>query len=242
MLTEKEIKRVFDQALQIWIIPDIEEKKKKGWLREDFKFNKSQIIFTPNKKPVIKYNEAVYVTAKVKLKEGKSVKKGDTVTSLDIEKIDDIKVKYPKNSGHITLIQLLGRWIILFDARYNKEKISEFVKASNEFYESAKDNLEKNRLRPFFEDCWASAEISSSCHFLSLGQDYSDHKKNLEKFKLWGKLGNVKSFHVNVLNKLYKLRKSARYLYSTQFKQENSREFLKYVKEMLNEATNLGKD
>ena len=241
MFTEEEIKRVFNQALKIWIIPDIEEKKKKGWLKEDFKFNKAQIIFTPNKTPKIKYNESVKVIASVKLKKNKSVKKGDPVYDSELESIEDIKVTYPSNSGHITLIQLLDRWIIVFDSRYNKKRISDFIEASKEFYESAKENLKKNRLRPFFENCWASAEISSSCHFLSLGQEYSNHRENLEKFKEWGKLGNVNKSHVDILSRLHKLRKSARYLNSSQFKHENNKEFLKCIKDMLKEAEKLGK-
>ena len=237
MLNEEEIKRAFEQAMSIWVNPEIEIRKKKGWLKEDFILKIAQIIFTPNQKTKIKFNNQVKITAKVKLK--RNVIKGEVIFHSDLETIEDINVNCPPNSGHITLILFLDRWIMVFDARYNKEKIMDFILASKEFYESAKENLEKNRLRPFFENCWASAELSSACHFLSLGQEYSNHRTNLEKFKEWSKLRNVDEKHSNALFRLNKLRKSARYLNSKEFEKENTIYFLDIVKLMLEDIDKL---
>ena len=169
MLTPDEVKKVFDQVINIWVNPEIERRIKRGWLKEDFRFSRVQIIFTPKQKTKIRFNDEIDVTARVRLK--KSVVKGDEINNSDIDSVEKIEVNYPPNSGHITLIRFLDEWIIIFDCKYNKEKIREFIAASKEFYESAKDNLEKGRLRPFFENCWASAELSSACHFLSLGKN-----------------------------------------------------------------------
>jgi len=197
--------------------------------------------FTPNQRTKVKFNNQVKVIASVKLKTNRDIVKGDAIFYSDLETIEDIKVEYPKNAGHITLVWLLDKWIMVFDSRYNKEKIQEFIIASKEFYESAKENLEKRRLRPFFENCWASAELSSACHFLSLGQDYDNHKANLDKFKEWGKLGNVDRKHSDALFRLNKLRKSARYLYSKHFEKEDTDYFLEIVRSMLEDTEKLVK-
>ncbi len=237
MLNQEEIKRAFDQAMDIWIKPEIERRKKKGWLKGDFKFSRAQIIFTPKKLPRIKFNKEVVVKAKARAK--RKILKGEQVTTSDISSIEEIIVDCPPNSGHITLIFFLDRWVVAFDSRYNKKKIKEFIKASREFYESAKDNLEKKRLRPFFENCWATAELCSACHFLSLGQDYGKHDENLENFKKWSELGNVDKKHSDTLNKLNHLRKSARYLYTSEFKKENPEIYLQAIEEMIKDTNKL---
>lgn len=237
MLNEKEIKSVFDQAMNIWINPEIERKKQKGWLKEDFQLYRAQIIFTPNKKPQIRFNESVKVTLKVKA--NRNIVKGEEIKYSDLKSIEEIIVDNPPNAGHITLIYFLDRWVIVFDARNNKKKIRKFIEASKEFYESAKEDLDKKRLRPFFENCWASAELSSACHLLSMGQEYPNHRENLENFKQWGNLGNVDKNHVKTLSRLNSLRKSARYMHSTEFKNQDPKEFLETIEKMIKEAEKL---
>src|SRR3989344_7852179 len=109
-------------------------------------------------------------------------------------------------------------WIFSFDFRYNKEIIKKHIEASKEFYESAKDNIEKNRLRPFFEDAFASAELSAKSILLALPDKKiltgRNHKERLDKFWNWADLGNVKIEFSETLSKLSSLRDSARYLYS----------------------------
>jgi uncharacterized protein (UPF0332 family) len=237
MLNQEEIKRAFDQAMDIWIKPEIENRKKKGWLKDSFELKRAQVIFTPGQKAKIKFNEDIEIIAKSRL--NRSVIKGEEIKVSDINSVEEFIVDCPPNSGHITIFRFLDSWIFIFSARYNKKKIKDFTVASREFYESAKDNLEKKRLRPFFEDCWASAELSSACHFLSLGQEYSAHRGNLEKFKNWAELGNVKKQYSDMLYKLNDLRKSARYMHTDEFKKEKPKIFLEVIEKMLDEANRL---
>ena len=239
MLNKNEIKRAFDQAIDIWINPEIEKRKKKGWIKDDFELKRAQIIFTPKKIPRIKFNEKVKITANVKLNRG--VIKGENIKESDLKTVEEFIVDYPSNSGHITLFRFLDRWIFIFNSLYNKGKIKNFIVASKEFYESAKDNLEKDRLRPFFENCWASAELSAACHFLSLGREYQNHDKTLEEFKNWSELDNVDRHHSDILIRLNKLRKSARYLHTDEFKKEVPKDFLDVVKKMIEEVEKLTK-
>ena len=240
MLDEEGIKRAFEQAMNVWINPEIKARKKKGWLKDNFELKRAQVIFNPKTRPKIKFNEDVIITAEAKL--NRSVIKGENIRYEDLKTIKKFIVDYPKDTGHITIFRFLDKWIFVFDARYNQSKIKDFVIASKEFYESAKDDLKKGRLRPLFESCWASAELSSACHFLSLGEKYSNHNDNLEKFKNWSELGNVDKKNSDVLIRLNKLRKSARYMHSNEFQKENPKDFLDIVGKMIEEAEKLIKD
>lgn len=233
-------KRVFNQVMDIWINPEIEKRKQKGWLKDNFELKRAQVIFNPKKHPRIRFNENIEITAKAKL--NRSVIKGEDIKYSDLKTIEKFIVNYPSNSGHITLFRFLDRWIIIFDARYNKMKIQDFIIASKEFYESAKDDLEKNRLRPFFENCWASAELSSACHSLSLGEEYPKHGDNLEKFKNWSELKNVDKKHSDALIRLNDLRQSARYMHSKEFENETPGYFLDIIRKMIEEAEKLTKN
>ena len=239
-MDDKIKKRAFEQTMDIWINPEIEIRKRKGWLKDNFELKRAQIIFNPKKRPKIRFNEDVKITAEAEL--NRSVIKGEEVKYEDLKTIKRFIVDYPRDLGHITIFHFLDRWIFIFDAKYNKMKIQDFIIASKEFYESAKENLEKNRLRPFFENCWASAELSSACHSLSLGEEYARfHEDNLKKFKNWSELGNVDKKHSDILIRLDKLRKSARYMHSDEFKNETPEDFLNVVKKMIEEAEKLTK-
>ncbi|MFH1152100.1 MAG: hypothetical protein V1788_03185 [Nanoarchaeota archaeon] len=170
MFNEEEKKRIFDQVMNIWAIPEIERRKSKGILEEDFEIKRVQVIFTLGKPPEIKFNEEVSITARVKI--NRDIIKGEDVKYSDVDKFEKFIVDYPSNSGHITLFRLLDEWVVIFDAEYNKERkreIRKFLKLSEEFYESAKNNLENGRLIPFYGHCWDSAELSAVCHSLIIG-------------------------------------------------------------------------
>ncbi len=236
MFNEEEKKRIFDQVMKIWVNPEMEVRIKKGWLKKGTEIKRIQILFFPGSKPQIRFNERVKVIAKVK--SSRRIIKGEEV-KITIENLEGIEVECPPNCGHIALINLLGRWFVIFDARRYKKKIAKFIEKSKEFYESARDDLKNGRLSPFFENCWACAELSSVCHFLALGQEYGNHTSNIEKFEKWAELGNVDSEHGRILSKLNILRKSARYGNSADFKREDPQRFLKAVKEMIKRAEKL---
>ena len=228
--------------MNIWAIPEIERRKSKGILKNDFEIKRVQVIFTLGKPPEIKFNEDVSITAMAKV--NRDVIKGEEVKYSDIDKIEKFIVDYPSNSGHITLFRLLDNWILIFDARYNKERkeeIKKFIKHSKEFYESAKDNLEKDRLIPFYGHCWDSAELSAVCHSLIIGVGNKGHGVNVKNFVKLSELGSVDERHAKTLSELRDLN-NLQYASSIEFRDKDHREILKVVKEMIEEAERLTKD
>jgi len=242
MFNEEEKKRIFDQIMNIWAIPEIERRKKKGILGDDFEIKRVQVIFTLGKPPEIKFNEKVGITALVKV--NRAIIKGEDVKYSDVDKFEKFIVDYPSNSAHITLFRLLDKWVVIFDAEYNKkrkEEIKRYIEYSKEFYDSAKSNLENGRLIPFYGHCWDSAELSAVCHSLIIGVKNYDHTVNVKNFAKLGEQGIVNEGHVKILSKLQELN-NLQYKSSTDFRNEDHKEFLKVVREMIEEAEKLIRD
>lgn len=238
---DDEIKqKVFQQTIDLFVIPEIERRKKRKKLPSNFKLEKAQIIFSLRSgRNYVRLNKDV--KAIIKCKANKTIKKGDIVYENDVDQIESVNLtEKDSNYGHITLLLFKGNWIISFDFRYNKKISQEHIQASKEFYESAKENLKKKRLRPFFENAFASAELSAKSILLSLPDkkilEGKNHKERISTFKNWANLGNVKIDFSTIFSKLNSLRDSARYLASDDYKKENPKEILSIIKEMIDFA------
>lgn len=232
--------KVFQQVMEIWIGPEIERRKKLGKIDENFVLSKAQVVFSLTGGNTMRINDEV--KAIIEAKANRDVKKGEPLYERDISSIENIKLtEQDSNSAHITLLYFKNNWIVAFDARYNKEKIGTLIKRSKEYYESAKDDLKGKRLRPFYENCWNSAELSAVCHSLCTGGKNERHGKNIMNFTGWCELGNVDPKYAEVLAQLNRLR-ALKYSHSMEPENEDHTKFLTSVKEMIVEAEKLIKD
>lgn len=234
--------RVFQQVIDIFVNPEIERRKKDGTIKDGTLITKMQIVFNLDKgKNEVRLNGDV----KAILKGGvtRDMQKGEAVYEKDIDTIEDIELTNEDvNCGHITLLLFKNNWIISFDFRYNKEKVREHIEASKEFYETAINSLENNRLRTFYENAFATAELSAMSVLLTLPSkeilECRNHKKRLSQFKNWANLGNVKMEFSTTLSELSELRDSARYIHSDKFKEEDPSKIKDIIKDMVVFAEN----
>jgi len=228
-------KKVFQQVMSIWIIPEIKKRREREEIDEKFSVFGAQVIFSLDKGfNDVRLNEQV--KAIIRGKATRDIKKGEKVSEKDLENIDNLKLTdEDPNCAHITLLSFKGKWIISFDFRYDKGLAKEHIKASKEFYEGAIDNLKKKRLRPFYENCFASAELSTKAILmLYIDKKYLDnHENKVKQMKKWVDLGNADVKFSNTLNRLSNLRFSARYLSSEDFKSENPKEIISLIEEMI---------
>jgi len=232
--------KIFQQAIDLWIKPEMDKRKSLKRLPKDFKLRSAQILFSLDRVwNKVRLNEEVKAVAKCKINCAKN--KGDAIYEKDIDEIESINLtEKDPNCAHITLLLFKNNWVISFDFAYNKKRIKEHIDVAKEFFESAKDNLEKKRLRPFFENSFACAELSAKAVLIQLPDKEilqgKDHSTRINKFKNWASLGNVKQEHSEILERLNQLRSSARYLCSTEFKKEKPKEIISKLSEMINFA------
>ena len=233
-LSAEASKNMLESVMKIWIAPEIEKRKQAGYLKNDFRLKAFQIVFfPPGRGNRVKLNKEVKAIAECKVKSPK--KSGDLVLDTDIDGISSIKLpdKYP-DCAHITGLFLNGSWHVCHDSVYNKKSSDEHVQAATEFLESAKDNLSKKRLRPFFEDAFACAELLTTAILLPHLVDKRGHDTRIRSLEEWTELGNVPEKYVKMLKRLYGIRPSSRYLASTSYKSEHPEDYLQELEDMMN--------
>ncbi|MDP2926459.1 MAG: HEPN domain-containing protein [Nanoarchaeota archaeon] len=235
---DEEIKeKVFQQMMSLWVEPEINKRKSLDRLPKDFNLRAAQVIFSLDRGwNKVRLNDEVKAEAKVKLNASKN--KGDPIYEQEIEHIESIKLtNEDPNCAHLTLLRIKDKWILSFDFTYNQKRIKEHIEAAKEFLDSAKDNLVKNRLRPFFENSFACSELLAKSILLQLPNKKilygTNHDERINEFKNWAVLGNVEIKHSALLERLNSLRPSARYLCSTEFKEEDILKIIKNLEELM---------
>ncbi|MDP2673148.1 MAG: HEPN domain-containing protein [Nanoarchaeota archaeon] len=235
--------RVFQQVMDIFVNPEIERRIKRRAIKEGTPITRIQIVFNLDKgKNEIRLNEEV--KAIINGKATRDIQKGEVIYESDIDDIGEIELTDEDiNCGHITLLFFRNNWIISFDFRYNQERVKEHIEASKEFYETAINSLENNRLRAFYENAFATAELSAKSILLLLpdkdilnDKSFRSHGKIEKKLTSWANLGNVKPEFSTILSKLKSLRDSARYVHSEDYKSEDSNKIKEIIKEMVKSA------
>ncbi len=239
-INDEFVRRLIDQAINLWIKPEIEKRKKEEALPNNFELRIAQVLFLGYAKMEVKLNEEVRAVMKTKL--NRSIKKGDAIYFSDLEKVESIDVSefYP-NAGHITILFYKNNIVFSFDTRYNKRKISQVLEVAKEFYESASDNLHTKRLRPFFDNAFSCAELCTTAILLIVPDDLllsfkGGHLHRYKRLVGWTELGNSKPEYLSLFEKLKECRPSARYLEGDKFQKENPEDILKTLKEMLDFA------
>ncbi len=221
---------------EVWLQPEIQRRKQHGKWTKDSKLRAFQIIFSVDRNlNKVRLNSEVKALAKCKLKTPK--KSGEPVYDNEIEDIERFELtEYDPNCGHITGLLIKGKWAISFDFIYNRKRVAEYVKAANEFLESAKVNISQNRLRPFFDECFSCMELLTVALFLEMADKEiacsKSHELRVQRLENWSNLGNIDPEYAKAIRKLWSIRSSARYLSSTTFSQEKPKEFLKIVEKM----------
>ncbi len=222
---------MFKQVMDLWVLPELQRRG----LPPDFKLQMVQIIFNLNSPKVhVRLNSEVKAIIKMK----GLVEKGSPVYAHQIEGLEEVKLidNRDKNSGHVTLINSPKGWVMAFDFIYNKSQIAEYVAAAKEFFEAAEFSFSKGNIRPVFENCFAAAELCVHAILLALPTKViteKTHDATLTGVEAWAKLGNIDAKYVNTLKLLNMMRKSARYMSSTEFKKQDHKKLLNEVSELI---------
>jgi len=241
MLDEKGQQKTFDQFMQLFVLPEIDRRKKEGVLVDDFILYKAQVIFSGDgSRPVVRLNDETKIAAKVKLKKGIIKNKGDMITWNDIEDIamirlpDDEEEKY----AHYSILRVGGQWLFTFDFRYNKKEARNCHKIAKQFFDSANEAFEKKRTSPFVDTLFSCIELLAKAELLLIPdpkfKKKATHKSIQLKYGKYVDIGNAKPEYKSTLNRLAGLRNSARYLKSDlRLSDEEGKRFIFVVSEMM---------
>lgn len=241
MLDEKGAKNLFDNIMNLWVLPEIERRRKNDQISGQYILSKAQVVFNPKSESiVVRLNEEVKASATAKIKKGVSKRKGEPVYEGEIEEIQDIKLteEDDPDSGHVTMMQFRGNWIIHFNFRYYKSRLQYFLRAAEEFLLSARTNKKENLTRPFIDNIFSAIEMMAVCQLYNRAgnkfQKKRSHRLVQRKYNDVTRLGNFKPEYKEVLNKLAGLRDGARYI-KRDFKlsDKDAEEYLSVAEDMM---------
>jgi hypothetical protein len=209
--------KIYQQCMDIFIVPEINERRKSGKIGKSFDLSAAQIIFFPDgKKPEVKLNNEIRAIGDVKLKVSK--KKGDLIYEHDIDGIQ--KIRLPENEypdcGHATFLLMNNVWNIFFDFRYNKSLSKRHQDAALEFIEAARNAKTNKQYHAFVDNLFSACELIARASLLFMPDPKfrrkGTHRDIQIRYNRFASLGNVNPEHVKALNKLSGLRDRARYL------------------------------
>jgi hypothetical protein len=211
--------RVFQQFMDIFIIPELHNRQKKGILLKPLELKAAQVIFFPDgRKPEIRINSEVKGLGKMKLKPSISKTEGETEYAHEIEDIGGLEFHEGMDAdcGHATLLRMGDRWFVLWDARYNKALSRKHLEAAREFYEAATFSFDRRNWIAFIDNLFSAAELAIKAELFSIPdpdfREKANHKCIHSRYNRFMASGNAKPIYLEVFNKLFALRSKARYL------------------------------
>ncbi|MBI4480614.1 MAG: HEPN domain-containing protein [Acidobacteria bacterium] len=211
--------RVFQQFMDLLVMPAVQERQASGELPRPLRLKAAQIIFFPDgRRPLVRINEEIKAIGQVKLKAGVEKKNGDPILSHEIEGWETVRLsdQDDPDCGHAILIRLGDAWIIFFDFRYNKKLANRHINKAVEFFEVAEVARTKKHWSPFVDNLFSAAELTAKSILLATPnkqfREKTGHKAIHSRFNRFAHLGNVKQQHTAAFNKMHRLRGTARYL------------------------------
>lgn len=233
--------RTFQQFMDLFIIPEVRSRQKSESLEDPINIQAAQIIFYPDgRRPEVRINTEVKAQNVVTLKNNDNRKPGDIVSWNDIADIEKIQLTDQDDPDccHVTLFRLKTGWHFTFDFRYNKQLAKRHSETANEFYEAAESAFNKKHYAAFLDNLFSACELAARSVLLLIPdkkfREKTTHSSVHSRYNRSASIGNYQPQHCETYNKLYGLRKKARYLksdYSLSVKEGS--ELLKGVKEMI---------
>jgi len=210
--------RVFEQAIDIWIKPEVERRQARGVLPPNFDLHAAQVIFSsPADRTgnTVRLNEEV--TAVFLYRADRPINKGEMISITNVDQIEGMRLPEGEdaNAAHLTVMRIGSDWFVGFDFTYNRGRSYEHLQAAEEFLQAAGLCLDNRLYRPAVENLFAATELAAEAEMLLLPRERTKkHPERAKRFHEWVRFQNAPEEADSALRKLTGLRGTARYLES----------------------------
>lgn len=213
-LPDEMASRVVDQMFDLFVMPEVE---RRGLPDNRGAIQKALVTFPPGGSPVVALNDEVELS--VQAEATRPIEAGEEISFADInpESIRGLRpVSIDPDSGWLAIAQVLpGSFILAFDFTRNRSRALRLLDKAQSFLEAAQDSLSGERLSPAIDAAFSAAELSVTAMMHLLFDDVdkgrNQHKRRLQWFAQWTKLGNSPEEFRKLLGRLATLRPAARY-------------------------------
>lgn len=90
-MSEQEVgNRLMEQAHTLWIAPEVERRRQAGKLPKEFRIHRCLILLPHDKPPIIRFNDEIGWSARVKYAPGLAVKEGQEIYRHDLQEIETV--------------------------------------------------------------------------------------------------------------------------------------------------------
>jgi uncharacterized protein (UPF0332 family) len=209
---------VIQNTLELWVEPEINRRLSAGEIDTSWRMFGAQVVMNVGKPAEVRLNGEVRAVFKGRLPGATPNDTGKTISLDDLETIEEAHLTTDDDdAGHITLLVHRGRWFVSFDFRYNRRLILEYFRVADEFLSTARDALTHDRLGAFVENLFAGVEHGARCYLLQAPEEDvikpdTSHKFVQTNFNRRGTYGDIERCYVELLNTLWNMRRSARYM------------------------------
>lgn len=206
---------LFQDVTDRYIGPEVVRRREAGDWDEDELVRNALISFGQDGAVRVLLNEEVkgMVTATAT----RPLEKGETVFTEDIGRIADFS--WENDDGHSTYIAVLpcaAGMALLTKYRHNVKVSSDHLDAAEEFLNYAVHASSNGHCRVFIENAYGACELLAKAELLRLAgntlSDSKSHERVRQAYNLWAKLGNTEHRFAQLLNRIARLRRPARYL------------------------------
>src|ERR1041385_5443813 len=194
-------KNLVEQALELWITPEIDRRKADGRITGEFALLAAQVIMNVDSSPEVRLNGEV--KAALRLKANQPIEPGGEIRLGENIEIEDVNLTdFDPNAGHVTMLLHGNTWLLRFDFRYNARRVEETLRLAREFLDAAKFGLEKNNLNAFVDALFSATELVAKAQLLMMPDPsllrLTSHGPIHSKYNWWGKLGNAEQRYVQL--------------------------------------------
>lgn len=205
----------FEQAMDLWVRPEIEGRRKRGVLPSDFDLWAAQVIFpSPHdaSRNSTRLNEEV--RAELRYRANEPTNEGDRIPIM-VDRIEAVRLPNGEdvNAAHLTMVRSESQWYMGFDFTYNRERAMTHLKAAEEFLQVSRYCREHELYRARAENLFAAAELAAEAELIMLPRGKTTkHIERAKRLHSWVELGNAPTGSDFTLYALAELRGRARYL------------------------------
>ena len=236
-MDEKVARNALEGAFRLWFTPELERRTALGLIPAGFKLWAVQVVLDLDAEaPKVRFNQEVRGAFVASTR--RPTKLGEAILLRDITDIRSMHLTdEDPNAGHLTAVIHNGHWNLFFDFRYNASRVIDQLIGADQFLAVAAAAIEGRHHIAAVDNLYDAVQIMAKCFLLlqpdRKAVDATTHGFIQTRFNHQGRLGNVSSSSVKLLNRLADLRPKTRYAPKpANVSQEELAELLQHAREM----------
>ena len=151
------VENLFNQVMEIWILPEIDRRQLAGTLPKPVDLRRAQVLLSIGDVPQVRLNDEVKAIMEGRLKVAKE--EGELIYADEVESIEFVGLlEEDQNFAHITMTCIDNGWHIACNFLYETRDAKAALALGKEFLDSATADAASQRMRSSVNNLFIAAE------------------------------------------------------------------------------------